>query len=241
MFKRTVVIVCLGLLMAAGAALAQVEEKSFTLGAGEPVRVATVAGAVTVTAWDQPGQVRVKAVTKGEGVQPEMVREAGALAVREKHAEGGKARDDHGSVDFEVFVPRDARVEIKTVSGAVRCEGLSGGVCLKTVSGDVEAKLGKPGPVELSSVSGQIRCAVGEGLPQKVNLRSVSGDIDLALPSGAGATISARSVSGEMSFPAAWTGLHKRDGYGSVSLDGAVGPGGCAVNVTTVSGDFKLH
>lgn len=239
MFKRTVVIVCLGLLAAAGAALAQVEEKAFTLAAGEPVRVATVAGDITITAWDQPGQVRVKAVTKGERVQPEFVQEKGALSVREKHAEGGG--DRHGSVDFELFVPRDARVEIKTVSGAVRCDGLSGGICLKTVSGDVEAKLGKPGAVELSSVSGQIRCAVREGLPAQLNVKSVSGDIELALPAGAGAKISARSVSGEMSFPAEWTGLRKQSGYGSVTLTGALGTGGCDVNVSTVSGDFRVH
>lgn len=100
-------------------------------------------------------------------------------------------------IEFEVSVPRMARVDINTVSADVRARFLSGEQAYKTVSGDVELDP-DGGRVSVTTVSGDVEVRAAD--PIELSVNTTSGDINVE-----GAVLSsfeARTVSGDVEFEA---------------------------------------
>lgn len=124
-------------------------------------------------------------------------------------------RERRAVVDYEIEVPEQAMVLVRSASGDVQVREIRGAVEVQTVSGDAEAE----------QVRGPMR------------IRTVSGDCEATRCAG---TIEANSVSGDLSFRGcAWRSGRVRSISGdidaSLRLDGP-GPFG----LTTVSGDVEL-
>ena len=237
MFRKTVPFVAL-MLACAAAAFAQTEEKTFPLGAKGTVQVATVAGSVHVKAVDSPGTVTVRATVNGKYVKPVYTEKDGVLSVREEHDEKAPRNASHGSVDFEVLVPRAAVLEVKSVSGSVACEGTTGAQTLKTVSGEIRSSSDKAAALTLASVSGKVVCTVTGAGPASLKVKNVSGDVEVALPSRADAKVSLQSLSGKVVCPDT---LQKSKGHVGTTCSGNLGGGQNSVCVESVSGDITLR
>ncbi len=116
------------------------------------------------------------------------------------------------SVDYKVWVPEQAGVELRSVSGDVRVAPIGGAAKIKSVSGNVDLDGAAGADVDLVSgdltlkaiggdarikaVSGDIEATAVKG---SIDVKAVSGDIKLLDVSGA-QTINAESVSGNITY-----------------------------------------
>ena len=167
---------------------------------------------------------------------------------------------NHDGIDFEVSVPRSARIEIgavssdvtgrelsgeqayKTVSGDIEIELDGGRVRITSVSGDIEVRARKPSEVSANSTSGDVH--VSGDVVRAFDARTVSGDIDFRAGLAAGPLHSVETVSGDLSVDAT-TGVSVdvkksldfgRDGDRTV----VAGDGAAQLRFRTLSGDLRL-
>ena len=102
-------------------------------------------------------------------------------------------------IEFDVTLPRGARVEINGVSADIDARGLVGEQEYKTVSGDLSLEA-TGGRLALSTVSGDARVVAEQ--PIEVRANTTSGDIEVDAPQIRGLQL--RSVSGDAELRAAF-------------------------------------
>ena len=120
-------------------------------------------------------------------------------------------------MEFQVSVPRNARVTINTVSADIRSHFLAGEQSYKTVSGDVEVNP-DGGKIHVQTVSGDIAVKTTESAELSVNTTSGEVQVEGALIE----RFDARTVSGDIQFDAGF-------GVGNVHT------------IETVSGDVSIE
>jgi len=100
---------------------------------------------------------------------------------------------NHGGVDFDVNVPKGAKVDVQVVSADIDSEGLNGSHSYKTVSGDVLIEHAG-GEVSVNTVSGDVQVRGTE--PMEVHATTTSGDVQAEAPLFQ--PVRMRTVSGDM-------------------------------------------
>ena len=95
-------------------------------------------------------------------------------------------------IEFDVTLPRAARVEVNAVSSDIEAHRLSADQAYKTVSGDVTVE-GHGGRVSLTTVSGDVDLAADQQLEPSV--ATTSGDVSISAPSVS--ALQVRTVSGD--------------------------------------------
>jgi DUF4097 and DUF4098 domain-containing protein YvlB len=253
------------LLMAAAAAFSQTtERKSFS-------------GVRNVVVDNIDGNVEVEGVATSE-VEMEAVRKERGSSVRnaevrlEARQEGerlvllvdGPFRRPDGSVnwrgwnsneiavryDFKLRVPRDTRVELKTVNGGhVRVSGLSAPFVARNVNGGIEL-LRMSACGEARTVNGKVTVDFAEKPREDCSFRSVNGRITVTGPADFGGEIQAKTVNGEVLtdyetsvLPVASAGEKRgmRWVYRSSGARVRLGGGGPAMKMETVNGDVVVR
>jgi DUF4097 and DUF4098 domain-containing protein YvlB len=202
-------------------------ERTETLARDGKVSLGNVSGDIAVMPWDK-AEVRIEALKRSAAsseakakenaglVTIEITREGDTLKIETKYPErksfwGGNS--PNVSVDYKLWIPAAASIDVRSVSGDVDLGALGGtvkakvvsgsiglvkaaaGAELTTVSGDVMVK-DITGNAFLKTVSGDIEAARIKG---SVEAESVSGGIDLGEVSGA-ASVSAKTVSGNVTY-----------------------------------------
>ena len=205
---------------------------SWEFPAGEPVelQVRILSGSVTVTG----AATRTAAVTL-TGNRPGTRDEAGARVEFERgtlsvSAPDGLGLGRHASIDAAIELPEGSSCLVDTVSADVRCAGRLAAVDIRTVSGDIGAEqvsglarvhsasgdvqLGAAGTAQAQTTSGDVsigragdvtvRTASGDvGIltvtGSRVEVKSSSGDIGVGIPPGMGVYLDLSSVSGTVS------------------------------------------
>lgn len=110
--------------------------------------------------------------------------------------EGLDAQSVSGNVEVEEAPPG---ADLQSVSGNVTVGRASGELEAASVSGDVVVSSGTLGKAELSSTSGDIRCAVDLSGAGTVELETMSGSILLEVPSSVGGDFELSTFSGSIS------------------------------------------
>jgi DUF4097 and DUF4098 domain-containing protein YvlB len=189
--------------------------------------LSNVSGQVEVMTWKE-AQVKIEAVKTSKAKSLDKAKENAALVTIEVTKEGDlvsvetkypkKSGGFWGgdsisvSVDYKVWVPDQAAVEIKSVSGDVKVAPLGGKAKIDCVSGNVgllgaagaEIKL-VSGELALENIAGDafIKAVSGnidvKGVKGSVEADAVSGDIELRDISGA-ATVNVKTVSGNVTY-----------------------------------------
>jgi DUF4097 and DUF4098 domain-containing protein YvlB len=192
--------------------------------------LSNVSGQLDVAVWKE-AQVKIEAVKTSKAdtlekakenaakVTIEVTKDGDAVRVETKYPKqmGGFFGGDNirVSVDYKVWVPEQAVVELKSVSGDVNVAALGGMAKIDCVSGNVKL-LGAAG-AEIKLVSGDLEI---ENIAGDAFIKAVSGNIDVAKIKG---SVEADAVSGDIDL---------RDVSGAKSVDVKTVSG----NVTYVGG-----
>jgi hypothetical protein len=191
---------------------------------------ADASGLVRITAAD--GNVRVRAGTGAEVRVDERDRNS-ERGLRLERRNGEVMVDVYDDRDIVVFVPPGSRVDVRTSTGDVSVDDVSGTVAAETLSGDIVIN-GAPASVAIESISGDV--TVG-GPVANVRIGTVSGDVGLPRATG---TINASSTSGDVDI--------RSDGVrsgqfgstsGTVTYSGTI-MADALLNFTTASGEISL-
>lgn len=222
-----------------------------------------VSGDVEIRGADTD-EARVIADSTGHGHMPLVVRrsEGGLhIEVEQKGFDLFGRGKSNTSIDFQVELPRMARVEINGVSSDVGARGLAGEQTYRSVSGDIAVD-GHGGRIALTTVSGDAKLRSDE--PMSANLTTTSGDVDIATPlldalqlrtvSGdieikagfaAGPIHSIESISGDVSLePLSGLTVEVKRGLDVASGAGrqhVAGDGSARLRFRSLSGDFRFH
>lgn len=191
---------------APGTARAQDERVSqidttLRLDRGGAVDLSLVSGRIRVTGWDRP-DVHIKASIE-EGYLDLSANSSRITLEVDESGSDSRGRHRHGNVgeaQYDVQVPRGARLVLEAVSGDITSRGSQGEIEATSVSGDVEVSDGVR-MVSVESVSGS---AAATNINGNLRAETVSGDLRAETVSG---NVEANSVSGEIRL----TGIQSRD------------------------------
>ena len=237
-----------------------------TIGAGGKFSLHNVSGDIRVRGADTEEAVVIARSSHGRADSlPLAVRRGeGSLEIELSPKDPsffGFGRRGVGSIEFDVTLPRGARVDINAVSSDIEARGLVGDQEFRTVSGDMSLEQ-VAGRIDLTTVSGDIslqaegsiepRLATTSGdieltAPQVrgLQLRTVSGDAEVRAAFDPGSTHTVETVSGDASISAG-SGLTvdvKRgiDLSGNGARQRVVGDGSARLRFRSLSGDIHLE
>ena len=183
-----------GALLAPVAMASRDVERTISASPNASIEIENTAGSVRVRGWDQ-AQVRVSG-TIGDDVE-ELVVEGGGgqILIEVEVPDRGGWRNRDIDARLEVWVPRESRLEIETVSASIEVDDFGGQLEAESVSGSIEVS-GSPSLVDAESVSGGIRL---EGVDTSATAETVSGSIRLR---GVSKRVEASTVSGSIDVDA---------------------------------------
>lgn len=188
------------------------------IGRGGSFALRTVAGNVHVRGADTDEAVVVARGASGRTPRLNVERGDGSLAIDLPRVSVSFFGRGIGSADadleFDVELPRDARINISSVNAAITARDLTGEQAYRTVSGDLSLT-GFGGRVSARSVSGDIRLRDGRKVEldvtttsgdvdaeadefEQFHVRSVSGDVEASAALRAGPRHSVETVSGDL-------------------------------------------
>ncbi len=202
-------------------------EKTEALAKNGKLYLSNVSGQIEIATWKE-AQVKIEAIKTSKAgslakakenaaqVMIEVTKDADLVRIETKYPKrsGGFWGGDsiNVSVDYKVWVPDQAAVELRSVSGDVSVAPLGGKAKIGCVSGnvdllgaagaDVDLVSGEltleniAGDAYLKTVSGSIQAT---GVQGSIEAEAVSGDIDLRDVSEA-QTVSAKNVSGNITY-----------------------------------------
>jgi hypothetical protein len=197
------------------------------------VEIANTAGRVSVAGWNRP-EVEVTG-TLGERVERlEFTSSAGRTLVRVVLRKGSNPSGS-GDAVLDVKVPAGSRLSASTVSADLVVRDVSGEQQLSTVSGNVEADLGREASAR--SISGDLRLGSRKGTT-RLEVNSVSGSI--RVEGQVGGRVEASTVSGDASFMLGSVGEAEFETVsGDLTVALALAPDG-RLEAESVSGDVRF-
>lgn len=130
------------------------------------------------------------------------------------------------------------KIDANTISGVVEAQGLDGSVSFNSVSGDLALAGGSVWVLTASTVSGRIAADVDLAADSRVRISTVSGEVALRLPQSTSSNVSLNAAAGRVdtSFP----GLRQQERAITKTLSGTLGDGAGNLHVNTVSGAVTL-
>ena len=217
----------------------------YPLSANGRIELQNINGPVQIKGWDR-NEVKVDAIKRADSkhdldeVEIKIHSDQDSVSIRTEYArhEHTWTRNDPGSVDYVLTVPRNSRLDdINLVNGDLEIEGVGGEVRASCVNGRLRAS-SLSGRTELSTVNGNLE-ANFDRLSSPIEVSSVNAKVLLTLPSDAKADIEASTVSGSISNDfGIHVANHKWVGH---ELNGELGGGGTRVRVNNVNGRIEIR
>ncbi|MGB4705488.1 MAG: DUF4097 family beta strand repeat-containing protein [Candidatus Saccharicenans sp.] len=211
------------------------------------VSLSNISGDIRIFVW-QEEKVKIEALKNSRAETQAKAREnagkvkidvttgPGVVRIETTYPESRKwsGGDYKVSVDYTVWIPDKASIEVKSISGDVRVEKAGGTVKVSTVSGSVSIA-GGSGTISAKAVSGNLNVTGASGDCQ---LNSVSGDIYLNQVKG---SVEAEAVSGSIKLLEVREArrVSAKSVSGSIEYRGQVLSGG-VYRFTSHSGSVRL-
>jgi hypothetical protein len=147
-------------------------------------------------------------------------------------------------IEWTVKVPKGVIVDLRTINGGVRLNGLANEIHAKTTNGGVKGLNITPSLIEASAVNGGIEFELGSPLDttDSIEIETVNGGVELSLPSESKATIAARCVNGGVKVEGLEISKEEQgnDFDRRRRLNGTMNGGGAKVNMSTTNGGVRL-
>jgi len=211
--KTTVVTLVFATCLSAVAFAESKKEYRFTVGPNANISVDTQYGAISV----KPGsttQVVVTATLKSGNVEVDKQQNGNRIEIASHLLQG--ADQQMGRVDYELLIPPDATVNLRSSTGPLSAERLQGDLTLEGADAVVNIRNVSNGHVRVRTMGGPITLTdVRNG---HVEIASISGDVHL------------KSVTGPL--------VQANSGSGKIFYDGDFGSGG-DYKFTTHTGDIE--
>ena len=225
--------------LAIPAAAADKKEFRYNVAPGASVTVVNDYGSVRVRA-SQARQVVVTATASSSKVEVVSAQNANRVEVRTHFLQ--KAGESDLRVEYDIQVPADANVMVRTATGPVQVQGINGDVSVDADTGKVEVR-DSNGHVRARTVSGTITLA---NLKDSfVEATSVGGQV--MLNNVAGKNVSVNTTGGPIAFAGDFAGggqysLSSHSGTIDVALPASASVDVTARSVTgSVENDFPLN
>jgi len=211
--QSTVVTLVLATCLASAAFAESKKEYRFTVGPNAIISVDTQYGAISV----KPGsgnQVVVTATLKSENVEVDQQQNGNRIEIASHLLQG--ANEQAGQVDYELLIPPDATLNLRSSSGPLSAERLQGDLTLEGTDAVVNVRNVQNCHVHVRTMSGPITLTdITNG---HVEIASISGDVHM------------KSVTGSL--------VQVVSGRGKIFYDGNFGSGG-DYKFTTHTGDIE--
>jgi hypothetical protein len=208
-------------------------------------------GGANIKGWtrgDVLVRTRVEAFAENDGAAANLASRVNVDSSGGQVRATGPDRNDRQdrsswSVSFEIFVPQNGDVSLKTyngginiqdVRGQIHFEAHNGGVNLKRVMGDVTG----------STVNGGINVEMAgtrwDG--RQMDLSTHNGGVNVAMPAQSSARVQAETVNGRISsdFPMPMMDSRGSNGERQRKIEFAVNGGGSPIHITTQNGGISL-
>lgn len=227
--------------------------RSYEVAANGRVELINVNGRITAEPATD-GKVTVEGVRTAKGSTDEAAKENLAkLEIREELS-GDRVRVESRpprlsgmsghEIEWTIKVPKGVIVDLRTVNGGIRINGLQGEVHAKTTNGGVKGNDVAATLLEASSVNGGIEISFATALDANasVDLETVNGGVEVSLPSASKATITARAVNGGVQVNDLDVNRTNEPSSFDMKrrLEGTMNGGGAKVNISTTNGGVRI-
>lgn len=223
-------------------------ERLEALAADGRVVLSNISGSIEVRSWNK-AEVKIDAVKFSESrseaqakenageVTIEILREGSTLRIETRYPRRNRFWGGDNLnvwVDFKLWIPEKAGIDIKSISGDVDAEAVGGPLKIDTVSGEVVAR-GAAAGIGIKVISGDVDVADVAG---DAFLKTVSGDIRVSKVRG---SIEAETISGELDLldVADARSVNAKTLSGNCVLSGRLVPQG-RYTLKSHSGDVRL-
>jgi hypothetical protein len=218
--------------------------KVVPLGPGGTVVLHNFSGAVRIVGADVNevtiDAVRTAARDRLDHIKLDVETSGSTVTIEANKKDPGWHVDNDNVVktEFDVTVPRQARLEIKVFSSDVHVRNVGGDQKLETFSGRLQVEDG-PARIEAKTFSGDIEAGLAAGATgPDLGFETFSGSIALRVPGNAAAALDFDSFSGKLTSDVPLTVAEQRKGHLRATLNG--GDAQHRVHLKTFSGDVKI-
>ncbi|HJU43468.1 MAG TPA: hypothetical protein VJ691_11660 [Vicinamibacterales bacterium] len=228
--------------------------RTYTVQAGGRFELINVNGRITAEPTDGKeiiveGRRTAKAHTD-EGArerlsQLEIREEVGGSTVRVESRPPRMSGFGGHEIEWTVKIPKGLIVDLRTVNGGVRINGLSGEIYARSTNGGVKGSKLIVDKIEASVTNGGVDIELGAPLDSTdlVELSSVNGGVTLALPAESKATIAARAVNGGVRVSDDLNTTREEESQEFERrrrFNGTMNGGGARVSATTTNGGVRI-
>lgn len=156
-------------------------------------------------------------------------------------------REGWSSVRYEVRVPREAELDLRTVNGGIVIADVAGTLSLRSTNGGIELE-NVGGEIDGRTTNGPVHVRLDQSPLGRLALETTNGPVTLVVPSGLSAEVDARTSLGPVridGLPLEESGCNERGRPHVPCLNGRVvgtlGQGGAALRLRTTNGPISLR
>ncbi len=236
------------------AALCGQDSRTFKVQNHPKLSLGNISGSIQI-AKGGDGQIAVKWNSTDERIEVTAEQKGNEVVVKVDYPKN--IHNFKGGVDFTISCPDEADLEISSVSGDIKVDGIAGKLELQAVSGDVDLS-DSAGELDVQCVSGNLHLTqIGEAelnaqtvsgtIQYQGNLEggdysfnATSGSITLEVGRDASFQISGQAMNGSVSSKFAGIEVSKQEFTGFKTLEGSINGGKVKVDVNTISGGITI-
>jgi DUF4097 and DUF4098 domain-containing protein YvlB len=190
-------------------------EETYNVAADVSITLGNTNGSISISIWDQDS-VELIAEKRVDARNAETAKEAfeelkivvdedtGRLEIKTEHPSGThgffdwiSGRSSNASVRYELKVPRQAELVVRTVNGRIITEGSQGKQKLRSTNGRIEV-FSAAQQVDAHTTNGSINVGIASTAAPEIELGTTNGSITLHLPSDTRGTLEARTTNGSV-------------------------------------------
>ena len=217
-------------------------DRTLTLAPGGTVRLKTFSGRVTINGTSG-NQVVIKAVRRASrerlnDIKLEITQNGNVVDIDANHRVVERRNDNVVETDFDIQVPSQVKLDLRTFSAPITVSSVSGDVIVEGFSSEIHLT-DVSGPKRVKTFSGAVQVQANNWNDgDDMNVNTFSGDIVLRLPASARGDIVFDSFSGSFNsaLPVTMSSSSRRSFRGSLN-----GGGGTDFRLNTFSGDVRIE
>jgi DUF4097 and DUF4098 domain-containing protein YvlB len=217
-------------------------DRTVSLQPGGTVRLKTFSGRVNITGTGG-NQVIIKAVRRAtrqrlDEIKLEVTQSGNAVDIDANHRLVERRNNNVVSTDFDIQVPSQVKLDLKTFSAPITVTGVAGDAVIDGFSGEIKLS-DVSGPTRVKTFSGPVTLQPRSWTDgDDLNVNTFSGDVTLHLPGNARGRIDFNSFSGtfQSDLPVTLSSSSKRNFNGDLN-----GGGTTDFRLKTFSGDVSIR